>query len=507
MGGVTSPSRPWFRLSVPDLDLSELGPVRIWLEMVTRRIQTVFLKSNLYQTLPITYKDMGTFATGAIFFEEDFDDVIRTFPLPIGSYMIANDEKLQVKVFAREFRMTVRQIVEKFGRQEDGEIDWTNISDHTKHQWDAEHKELWIDVVHFVGPNPDFDRNRIESKFKKFESVYYERGAAYSSTRTTAGPTTDHEKFLRESGYDFFPVLAPRWEITGEDVYGTDCPGMTALGDIRQLQLGERRAMQAIEKMVNPPMTGPASLRSRSPSILPGGMTFSDEREGQKGFRPIHDVDPRILELEKKQTQVRKRIESAYFVDLFLLTAGSDRREVTAREIDERHDEKLVALGSVLERLNQDLLDPLIDLTFNIMVRQGLIPEPPPEIQELDLKVEYISIMAVAQKLIGLGGIERLAAFAGQMSQFNPEVLDKLDMDQMMDEYADVIGTPANLVVSDEDVAAIRAERARAAQAKAALDNSLTAAMTAKNLGEANLEGDSVLRRVEEATTAGERVA
>jgi hypothetical protein len=501
MGGVTSPSRPWFRLSISDPALADLTSVKVWLDIVTERMRNVFLKSNLYQTLPITYKDMGTFATSAIFFEEDFEDVIRTFPIPIGSYMIANDAKLKVKVFARELRMTVRQVVEEFGMPDGPHrpIDWTNISQSVRSQWEAGQLEAWVNVAHFVGPNPDFDPNRIEAKYKKYESVYYE---------LARDNTSDNRGFLRESGYDFFPVLVPRWEITGEDVFGTDCPGMTALGDVKQLHLGEKRLLQAIEKMVNPPTSAPSSLRSRSPSILPGAINYTDEREGQRGFRSVHDVDPRILELENKQNQVRGRIRTAYFHDLFLLTAASDRREVTAREIQERHEEKLIALGSVLERLNQDLLKPLIDLTFNIMLRQGMIPTPPPEIQGLGFEVEYISIMAQAQKLVGLGGIERFVAFVAQISEANPEAMDKLDTDQLIDEYAKIVGVPANIVLSDDDVAAIREERARAAAAKEAVDNALTVGRTAKNLSEAKIEGDNVLGQLErEAGEAAEAAA
>lgn len=504
MGGVTSPSSPWFRLTISDPALADIPEVKAWLEIVTERMRTVLLKSNLYQTLPITYKDMGTFATGAIFIEEDFDNVFRTYPLPIGSYMLANDEKLQVKVFAREFRMTVRQVVERFGMPDGPHlpIDWTNISDHVRRDWERGLKERWVDIGHYVGPNADFDPTRLESEFKRYESVYYELGTAHVSGTAAKRQVGLDDRLLRERGYDFFPVLAPRWEITGEDVYGTDCPGMTVLGDIKQLQLGEKRKLQAIEKMVNPPTTGPSSLKSRSPSILPGSMTYSDVQEGQKGFRPVHMVDPRVLELENTQTQVRARIRSGYFVDLFLATAASDRREVTAREIQERHDEKLVALGSVLERLNQDLLKPLIDIVFNMMLRQGMIPPAPPEIQGLDFDVEYISILAQAQKLTGLGAIERFVAFIVELAASKPDVLDKLDADAVINKYADIIGVPSDIILSDDDVAAIREQRAKAAQAKEAIENALTLGRATKNLSESKIEGDTVLGRVDEAVGA-----
>lgn len=215
--------------------------------------------------------------------------------------------------------------------------------------------------------------------------------------------------------------MAPRWEVAGEDSYGTDCPGMMSLGDNKQLQVGEKMSAQAVEKMIKPPMIGPTSLRQQKASILPGDITYVDTREGMQGFRPAHEINFNISALEAKQDQVRMRIKSAYFEDLFLMLASSDRRQITASEIDERHEEKLLALGPVLEQLNQDLLDPLIDNAYAIMDAQGYIPPAPEEIAGQALKIEYVSIMAQAQKLISIGSVDRFSGFVGQLMQIAPE--------------------------------------------------------------------------------------
>ncbi len=504
MGGVTSPARPWFRLSVPDKDLAELDPVKLWLSIVTQRMIAVFLKSNLYQSLPILYKDGSTFGTGCVFLEEDFDTVFRSYSMPLGSYMLGNDDKLRVRVFAREFRMTIRQLIEKFGNPKpNGEPEnWDVFSQKVRSQWDSGHPETWIEVCHIIAPNELHDPEKPESKFKKYASLYFERG----DQDNTQDFEDFDDRFLRESGFDVFPVLAFRWEVTGEDVYGTDCPGMTALGDIKELQLGRKRMMQAIDKMVKPPMKGPAALRTQKVSILPGDITYLDERDGQKGFTPVHEVDPRIRELDEMQEQTRGRIRKAYYEDLFLQLSQTDRREITAREVEERHEEKLLALGSVLERLNEDVLDPLIDITFDLMLRQDLIPEAPPELAGEDLKAEYVSIMAQAQKLAGLAGIERTAQFVLQLASGvpgNEAVLDKIDMDQMIDEYGEIVGVSPRIIVSDEAVAEIRAARAEAEQAAQAAAQAQQVAAATKDMAKADLEKDSVLSRLIQATESG----
>lgn len=483
MAGVTSPARPWKRLTTPDPALAEFATVKDWLHTVNQRMDTVFLRSNLYNVLPILYYDMGVFATGGMFCEEDDEAVVRFTSFPVGSYYIANDKKGRVRVFAREFGMSVRQIVEKFGQNGD---DMSNVSQAVKQAWENNKLDQWIDVVHVIDPNLDHNVDRLESKYKAFASCYYERAG-------------DGDVYLEESGYEEFPGLFGRWSVTGEDSYGTDCPGMMVLGDVRQLQLGEKRGMQAIEKQINPPLVGPPSMRNFKVSELPGDISWVSESQYQT-LRPLHEVKPQIRDLEYKQEQVRTRIRRGMYEDLFLMLAYSDpsrgKQPVTATEIAERQEEKLLALGPVLEQLNQDVLDPLIDRTFAIMVRAGLIPPAPRELEGVDLKVEYISIMAQAQKMVGLSAVDRFIGFMGQLaltSPNDPSILDKWDRDQTIDEYADMTGVPPRIVVPDEQVAAKRAERAQAEAQQRAVEQATQESVAARNLSQAKTGPDNAL--------------
>ena len=506
MSGITSPARPWFRLTTPDPDLAEFGSVKTWLSTVTQRMQHVYLRSNLYQVLPVAYGDMGLFGTAAIYMEEDFNNVVRFYPFPIGSYCIANNSKLKVDVFTRDFRMTVRQLIQRFGRKDgSGNVDWSNFSSQVRSLWDQGNYEAWVDVCHVIQPNSEFDEKKSDSKFKKYSSMYYEKGV---TSVLAGGYLRDHDedKCLSEKGYDYFPVLCPRWEVTGEDVYGTDCPGMAALGDIKQLQLGEKRIAQAIEKMVNPPMVAHPSLQARKASIVPGDITYVANESGQQGFRPAHEVNPRVMELENKQAQVRDRIRRAFYEDLFLMLANDTRSNITATEVAERKEEKLLALGPMLEQLNQDCLDPLTDNTFNMLVRQGLIPEPPQELQGMDLKVEYISIMAQSQKLVGLGTVERFAGFAGQVASIQPEILDKIDTDQMIDVYGELTSIPPGIIRPDEKVQEIRQNRAQAQQAQVQAQQIRDVTQSARDLSQADMESDNALTRLIDQANAGSLV-
>jgi hypothetical protein len=492
MGGLTSPARPWFRLGIQDYDLYEFGPVRQWLDEATRKMQGVFLRSNLYNVLPICYGDLGVFGTAPISMMRDPISTVRFESYPVGSYMIANNERNIVNVFVREFRMTVRQVVNMFGKnpEKPGSIDWTNISTKVKSLYETNHPEAWVDIVHVIMPNENHDPNKLGAKYKKFISVYYETGFSGQNQQSYFSPGVEEDKFLRESGFDYFPVLCPRWELTGEDVYGTESPGMVAIGDVKQLQTGERRGLQAVDKMINPPMIGPTSLRNTKASILPGDITYVDDRQGMQGFRPAHEVNFNLQALEMKQDQVRQRISRAFYEDLFLMLANTDRRQITAREIEERHEEKLLALGPVLEQLNQDLLDPLIENTFQIMMEDELLPPPPEELQGQELKIEYISIMAQAQKLVGLGSVERFAGFAANVAAQAPEAGDKIDTDQLIDVYADIVSLPSGIVRSDQAVEEIRMNRAKIQAEQVKREAAAQEAQTIKDLGQAKLSDD-----------------
>jgi len=481
--GITSSARPWFLLTIPDPELSEFRSVKQWLNTVTQRMRTVFNRSNLYNALPTVYGDEIVYGTAAMAVMEDSKDVIRCYTFPIGSYYLSQNHRCVVDVFVREFAMTVRQLVEQFG------ID--AVSTEVRSAYERGNLERWINVRWCVRPNPQYEDGALESSRKLYQSVYYEANASI------------HDEPLSVKGYDDFPVLCPRWALTGEDVYGTS-PGMRALGDVMQLQQEQKRKSQGIDKMVNPAMTAPISLQNRKASLLPGDITYVDMAQGQQKFEPAHEVRLPLGELKEDIADIRDRINRAFYADLFRMLIQSDRRQITAREVDERHEEKLLMLGPTLERQNDDMLDPLIDRVFNIMLRRGIIPTPPQELEGMDLRVEYISIMAQAQKMIATAGVERFAGFVGAVHAQVPEegVPDKVDFDQMIDEYGEMVGVPPTIIRDDEQAQEIRQKRQQAIQQQqqAALAESMS--KTAQNLGSTDMQQDSALTRLADVAGA-----
>ncbi|HCU1238794.1 TPA: phage tail protein [Morganella morganii] len=473
MSGITSPARPWFRLATPDRDLMDYGPVKLWLETVEQRMNEVFNRSNLYQSLPLMYEDLGTFATGAMAVVADPQRVIRTVPFPTGSFYIANGADLSVDTAVREFSMTVRQVVTEFGMDA--------VSDTVKSQWNSGQYGQWVNVVHAVYPNLDRQTGKLEAKHKAYKSVYYE-----------ANSTDD--KLLRESGYDEFPIMAPRWEVNGEDVYGSSCPGMVALGSVKALQLLQRRKAQMIDKITNPPLQAPASIKSQRISTIPGGINYLPMADVNNQIKPLFEIPANGTNglLEDIQ-DTRQIIDHAYFVDLFRMMQTVNTRSMPVEAVAEMREEKLLMLGPVLQRLDSELLDKLINRTFSVMAENNLLPVPPDEMQGMQLKVEYISVMAQAQKAIGVSSIERFIGFTSGIGQFSPDALDKINVDETIDAYAASIGVPPSVVATNEQVAQIREQRTQQQAMAQQMQMAQAAVGGAQALGNTPMDDNSAL--------------
>lgn len=472
MAGITSPARPWFRLGTPDPGMREFGPVKIWLMQVEMIMREIFNRSNLYNSLHAVYHELGVFGTASIGVFENFNNVIRCKPYTIGSYVVGMNGEDIVDSWAREYQLTVGQVVKQFG------ID--NVSHSVADQWRTGNTESWVDVIHMVEPNDDRDSMSPLAKDKKFRSVYFEVDCS-------------DDKFLRESGFDDFPVMSPRWEVTGEDIYATACPGMDALGDAKGLQVSERKKYEGIDKHVDPPLQAPTSLKNVVDNgMLPGDITYVDDPSG-KGLRPVYEVQPNLNAMLQDIEKTEQRISRTFYEDLFLMLANSNRAQITAREVAERHEEKLLMLGPVLERLHAELLDPLIDRTFNIALKAGILPTPPQELQGTEMRVEYISVLAQAQRMVAASGVEQLAGYVGQIATIWPEARHKFRPDQSIEDYANALGTSPELIRSDREYnQAVQAEQqAMMAQQQAASMPQMVD--SAKSLSETDTGGKNAL--------------
>ena len=459
MAGATSPARPWFRLGTADPELNSYQPVKVWLADVTTRMQMVFARSNTYRTLHQMYEELGAFGTASSIVLPDYQNVIHHYPVTVGEFAIAQDYQGKVCTIYREFEKTVGEIVKEYG--------YKNCSTTVRNMYDRGSLDAWIRLIQAIEPRADRDIRKKDALNMAWGSYTFEVGGNPS-------------QFLRESGFKDFPALVPRWATAGGDIYGNS-PGMEVLGDVKQLQHEQLRKAQVIDYQTKPPLQVPTSMKNRDVESLPGGISFYDGQTA--GIKTAFEVNLNLQHLLGDIQDVRERVRGGFYADLFLMLANATDTRMTATEVAERHEEKLLMLGPVMERLHNELLDPLIDMTFQRMLEAGVIPPPPQELQGMELSVEFVSMLAQAQRAIGTNSVDRYVANLGAVASFKPEVLDKFDADKWADSYADMLGVDPNLIVGTDQVAVVRQARAKMEAQRAQMEQVKQMSEVGRNLG------------------------
>lgn len=462
MAGITSPARRWFGLTTVDDGLAKSGKVREWLEQAEDRVDSMFLDSNWYSSLTNgVYPDIGSIGQSAAFGEDDGRGRLRYRAMPIGEYYLDQDHEQRIDTCFRRLDLTVRQVVGKFGRDA--------CSEAVKTAYDQGNYDHPVTITHAIQPNDEYDPQRVTTqRAKRYSSCWWD----------SADPRLDW--FLLESGYDEFPVLAPRWSVRPGDVYGRG-PGWSVRGDCQVLQHHEKRLMTMVDKTTEPPMKITEGIHRAS--LLPGDKTYMPEGSGHV-FEPAMQVAPEALNaMERHVARDETRIERSFFVDLWQTFLMDDRNErATATEIDAKREERMLMLGPLLENLNDGLLEPAVERNLNIAIRNDLLPPMPDELIGQEMKVKFVSIMHEAQQVPKLAGYRTLIAEATSIAQLRPDVIDKINGDEIIDEIAMISGVKSSAVLTQDQVDAVRQQKAQQAQLQQQQQSALAGSQVAKNL-------------------------
>lgn len=468
---LTSPSRPWWRPTLDDLDLMEYEPVKVWLANVERDMYAVQAGSNIYGALHSDYEEIGTFATSALAVLEDREDMIRGRNYTIGEYYIGAGADGRVNAFSCEYKRTVGQLVQQYGTKK--------VSQKVRGLYERGNMDIWIDCQYIIMPNPDRDPSKIDNLNMPFKAATWEVGS-------------ESDSFLDVSGFNEFPILVSRWGLTGQNAYGNASSGWLSLGDSKMLQKMQRDKLIQIEKVGDPPTQSDGTVNG-SVNTLPGGNTRSSALVPNAGVRAAYEIRPDLQGLQAAILEAQRAIKEAHFENLFLAISQDERSGRTAREIVERNSERLTMLGPLVERQYHEKLSPLIRRQFNIMWRAGRIAPPPPELQGMSINIELISILAQAQKAVGTRAIDETLAVVGEIANYDPQILDVIDRDEAVRARSMMIGLSPKIINSPDKVAQLRQARQQAQQQAARQQNVERLAETAKTVSETKLGTGSAL--------------
>ena len=429
MSGATNPATNWFRVKVHNYKQSESYEIKTWCNAVENLFRDIFNSSNLYRVLPAVYKQIGVFGISVIAMNSDESSVLNCMLLPVGSYRIAKNFKGEVDTICRVFMETAKNLYDRFGAE--------NVSSDVLSAISAGRYEEMFEVVHFVEPNKEFLPLSPWAKDKAFISVYYEA-------------SSKEEKFLSKSGFDKFPYAVFESEVNGEDVYPTECPGVNALPDVKQLMSMVIDEGKALKKMISPTYKGPAGLKNKK--MLDAPAAFIEEDENGRGLSPVYEVNPRVLEVENIIEKLKESIKEIFYNDLFSMILNTAERSRTATEVNELKEEKMVLLSPLLQQIHSGL-NRVIDWVFQESVSLDILPEPPAEIMGENMEIEFVSTLAQAQKAVKISAMERFTTFTVNLAQnLDASLKNKLNANKIIDDYADYANISPEQIVPTSSV-------------------------------------------------------
>lgn len=478
MGGLTSPSLRWFFLRTKAANQDPGGPAARWLQQTQEILENVLDSAGVYNALHNFYQEIGVFGTAAFLLEEDERTVVRAVPMTIGEYAIDTDEKGKPCRMARKLRMSVWQLRETFGEE--------NLPARVREQLEAKKYDQTYAVCHLITPNDGRDAAKADKRNMPWISLYWMEGTG--------------EEFLREGGYEEFPLICARWDVKNDtQVYGKG-PGWETLGDVKMLQKLQRSKLYSVDLLNNPPVAVSAAVPGL-PDLRPGGITRYNNAT-DPGIKAVYQTPLDLNSLEKVIYETQTRINAMYYVDLFLMLSGVDAGKMTATEVQARTQEKMMVLGPVLQRLKEELLDPLLSRAFQICWRMGILPPPPDNISNLD--IEYVSVIAQAQKNASVQTITQGITLAQTWAQTDPSVLDFVDFGAALREAYKAMGAPADMLRPEEEVNQMRQERAQQQAQTAQMQQAQALMQGAKTLSDTQLGTGSALDAVAQAMRGGQ---
>lgn len=475
MNGITSPSRPWFKLNISGFASDASSPARIWLDEVRRRMLLAMAETNFYNSMAVLYLDLVNFASAAVLIYEDYDNVFRCYNSPLGEFYFRQNDKQVIDGFAREFSQKVFQMEQWWGVE--------NFTEATRNMWNNEtgnQRYNNVGIVHLIEPNLK-DGLFVEGGFE-FRELYWE---------DKAEPGT----ILAKTGYREMPGIFPRWELTANDSYGSNCPAMIALGDIIQLQFETKKKGQGLDKLISPPVTADIQLQHKPTALLPNGITYVMGANNH-GIKAAYQIQLPLDQMTADIREVQARIRETFHNDLFQMISQLETVR-SATEIDARREEKLVLLGPVLERFENEALDPAIKRIYGIMDRAGLIPSPPPDVAGRPIEIQYVSVLTSAQTAVATIPTERWVGLIGSVAPIAPNVVNIPDWDELVRSYGNDLGVEAKLMRTKDATEEINNQQNQQRQMEQAVATAAPIAEAGKLLSETEVGGGaSALQRL-----------
>jgi hypothetical protein len=430
MNGVTSPARKWIKVKRPGTkpyEEGDKGASPAFSAIATKILETL-AGTNYYDSRSEQVYDGCGVGTGVLLCYEDRDTICKFTVCPPGSYYLSTDASNNVIKFSREFRMSARDLLDEFGEAALPK----DVAAKAK-AGGAQARTSYV-VSHLIEANDHTD-GLLRSN-QPFRELYW-----FSANLLEAPP------YLAKRPLFEWPVAVLRWACPDNSTYGVP-PTLSVMGKAVQLQNLEYKSDQGLDKMISPPMLAHTSMRNKPKAFGANGITYTNDLSSQNGARPAYQVQMPFQEMEIKRQRIVQAIKDGLFNYLFDMISSLDTVR-SATEIDARREEKMVVLGPVLHRSYLDDIGVVVKRVYGILSRKKLVPDLP---EGEGAEIEFSNILSDVQKASDVATIERFTAFIGQIIPAWPEAQPKVNILDIVKQYAEGLGVRPSSLNEDEKV-------------------------------------------------------
>ena len=478
VGYLCSRNQPWFGLELPGkfnfprtsnmrswtgTRVDTYPQVQKWLQNTSDVLYSAFNRSNFYDQIPEFISDGATCGTAHMVVEEDIKNANTVFTIPhFRECFIAENQYGKVDTVYRVYKMTLRQLAQKFGYD-----DMCKVEPNFKRDYESNmHTER--DVLHAIYPREDYEPWRMDAKGKPWASdwVYCKGGRilAKGGTSNSLSLADAKHTLVKEGGYDSMPIITWRWRKNDDEVYGRG-PAHDAFVSIAKINQMARTNLVTAQRGAEPPLVAYSDQRGAI-QRGPNGITYLESNRGDIRARmpqPLHTGFQNLPFGTEFQDRVAAVINEHFHTDVFLMmsqlaNAGKSERMVV-EQVQELQGEKAAILGTRVGNLQAEAFDPLINRMYQIEAEAGRIPTPPAILTESvhgPVQVQYLGPLAQAQtRLTTVRGIQSFLQLAGQVAQFDPSVAHAINAPHMLRVLRDAVNAPVDIVYDEKTFAAI----------------------------------------------------
>lgn len=441
-----TPGRPWFQNQASEKK-DEIDFVRKWLSQLTEVCLRYIGGSNFSEAFYDAVLNACVSGNGCTFVGYDRGRRQLYFlPYRCPQVTFSYDSRGNLESFYRAMSLTPAQAVAEFP-EAPADVTWRD-----RYAKDPLCADKFA-FVHAVVARTGRDATKLDDKNTPWASYYID---------------VEKQAIVKESGYSSFPYAVFRFYASGSD-YGVG-PGVSALPVLRNLNVSRSDLTQLIELKMLPPVFVPGGMQYKV-ILKPGAVIPYDPSQGQPAFLNVQgDVSAGVMDYQQLKADCNDEFYGPLLYQMQALESG----KTTAREVDERSDEKIQALAPVVTRLHSQYLDGVLTRVVELMVSEGLVEPPPAELLEhngqktpLQVSIQYQSRLQArlnqVQNQDVLAAVTDIAALNATAAQV-PTIHEIVDIRKASREIAWGRHLPVDVMVTEEDGKKIRAQREQALQ-------------------------------------------